>query len=419
MVIEHRLHDRLAIVEGAFDRERMHVRRTRRRHHPPLHVGNAAVRKQHDQIDIVETRKRIDRGAAGIARGGDHDGGALRAFRQHMIHQPRDQLHRDVLERERRAVKKFEHELAGAGLPQRHHGGMAERRVGFIGHAAEIGIGDFAAGERPDHLDGDFPIRPSEKSGDGLRRKLRPGFRHVEAAVAGKPGQHHVAETQGGGFPPRRNIPRQTALQRPGSRQAFDVYELLPFADDKARGTIKRFWGMGNAATEKRVAFVVPFTVRTVPASRDCHCPALAGHRYAAAFRFVIASNGPWRMRARCQAPRSNPFLRVKQEWIASAQGLLAMTAILNSTASHSRGATTPEVCWKLFALDSQRAQGMPDARCTRGLVRNVHEKVRTRAYRAAEAIRHSLRNGFTAYNALSPVIGFFATVALRIVPPT
>ena len=54
----------------------------------------------------------------------------------------------------------------------------------------------------------------------------------------------------------------------------------------------------------------------------------------------------------------------------------------------------------------------MPDARCTRGLVCNVHKKVRTRAYRAAEAIRHSLRNGFTAYLVLSPVIGFLATVA-------
>jgi hypothetical protein len=31
-----------------------------------------------------------------------------------------------------------------------------------------------------------------------------------------------------------------------------------------------------------------------------------------------------------------------------------------------------------------------------------VHRKVRTRAYRAAENIRHSLRNGFTAYNVLS-----------------
>ena len=45
----------------------------------------------------------------------------------------------------------------------------------------------------------------------------------------------------------------------------------------------------------------------------------------------------------------------------------------------------------------------MPDARCTRGLVCKVVQRMRTRAYRAAEAIRHSLRNGFTAYTALSP----------------
>ena len=49
----------------------------------------------------------------------------------------------------------------------------------------------------------------------------------------------------------------------------------------------------------------------------------------------------------------------------------------------------------------------MPDARCTRDLVSNVHKKVRPRAYRAAESIRHSLRNGFTAYNELSPENGF------------
>ena len=36
---------------------------------------------------------------------------------------------------------------------------------------------------------------------------------------------------------------------------------------------------------------------------------------------------------------------------------------------------------------------------------------MRTRAYRAAEAIRHSLRNGFTAYSVLSLVTGFLATI--------
>ena len=45
----------------------------------------------------------------------------------------------------------------------------------------------------------------------------------------------------------------------------------------------------------------------------------------------------------------------------------------------------------------------MPDARCTRGLVCKIVQRKRTRAYRAAENIRHSLRNGFTAYIALTP----------------
>src|SRR5690242_16305395 len=36
---------------------------------------------------------------------------------------------------------------------------------------------------------------------------------------------------------------------------------------------------------------------------------------------------------------------------------------------------------------------------------------MRTRAYRAAESIRHSLRNGFTTYSVLSLVIGFLATI--------
>ena len=48
----------------------------------------------------------------------------------------------------------------------------------------------------------------------------------------------------------------------------------------------------------------------------------------------------------------------------------------------------------------------MPDARCTRGLVcktgkENAHEHTGS-----AEAIRHSLRNGFTAYNVLSSATG-------------
>jgi hypothetical protein len=64
------------------------------------------------------------------------------------------------------------------------------------------------------------------------------------------------------------------------------------------------------------------------------------------------------------------------------------------------------EFCWRLLALENKEGAG--NAGCT--LHPRSHaqcaQKVRARAYRAAEAIRHSLRNGFTAYSALSPVNG-------------
>ena len=56
----------------------------------------------------------------------------------------------------------------------------------------------------------------------------------------------------------------------------------------------------------------------------------------------------------------------------------------------------------------------MPDARCTRGLVCMCTSKCAHEHTGEAENIRHSLRNGFTAYNVLSPENGSFASVAPR-----
>ncbi len=211
-------------------------------HHPALHIGDTPVWKQHDQIDIGKTGERIDRGAAGIAGGCDHDGGTLRPLRQHVIHQPRDQLHRDVLERQGRAVKQLQQELIGTDLIERHHCGMAECRVGFIGHAPEIRIGNLAADKRADHIDSDFPIRPAGKSSDGLRRKLRPGFRHVETAIAGEPGQHHVAETKGRGPPPvsKYSASNQPPKARHPAKPLISIDNITP-CRRQSRGTIKRF----------------------------------------------------------------------------------------------------------------------------------------------------------------------------------
>ena len=97
--------------------------------------------------------------------------------------------------------------------------------------------------------------------------------------------------------------------------------------------------------------------------------------------------------------------------WIASSQVLLAMTArefrfeCQNSGYASAFSRHDFARALRFVAPRKKREQGMPDARCTRGLVCKLHEKKRTRAYRAAENIRHSLRNGFTAYFALSPAI--------------
>ena len=55
----------------------------------------------------------------------------------------------------------------------------------------------------------------------------------------------------------------------------------------------------------------------------------------------------------------------------------------------------------------------MPDARCTRGPVCKMGEGNAHEQTGSAEAIRHSLRNGFTAYFELSSENrAFFASVA-------
>jgi hypothetical protein len=61
-----------------------------------------------------------------------------------------------------------------------------------------------------------------------------------------------------------------------------------------------------------------------------------------------------------------------------------------------------PGLCMNPLA-QKQRAQGMPGAQCARSLAckKQTHELVTTVT---PEITRHSPRNGFTAYFALSPV---------------
>ena len=57
---------------------------------------------------------------------------------------------------------------------------------------------------------------------------------------------------------------------------------------------------------------------------------------------------------------------------------------------------------------EKKRAQGRPGARCTRGLVRKLHKRKRTRAYRFSGNTPAFPAQWFTAYFVLSPVTGLF-----------
>src|SRR5438445_7292608 len=67
---------------------------------------------------------------------------------------------------------------------------------------------------------------------------------------------------------------------------------------------------------------------------------------------------------------------------------------------SRSRGAWRPS--FSMNFVPPEREQGMPGACCTRGLVCNVCIRCAHEHTGTAGALRHSLRNGLTAYAALS-----------------
>src|SRR6266436_6943640 len=66
----------------------------------------------------------------------------------------------------------------------------------------------------------------------------------------------------------------------------------------------------------------------------------------------------------------------------------------------------------KIVSPNNQRAQGMPGARCAHSLACKIKQAYELVTTVTPEIIRHSPRNGFTAYFALSSVTTLFDTVA-------
>jgi hypothetical protein len=206
MMVEHRFYKRLTVVERSFDGERVHIRIRRSRHHPALHVGDAALREKNHDIRLCAAPKSFDGGPAGIPRRRHDNGRAFIPLTQDMIHQPRNQLHRQVLEGECRPVKQLQHEKIRIELGQWRDRGMAKAAIGFPHHAREISFANCVSHKRADHFDRDLGVGPSGKILNGGAIERRPAFRDVKAAVAGKAREHHIDKIEWGSLAPRRDI---------------------------------------------------------------------------------------------------------------------------------------------------------------------------------------------------------------------
>ena len=121
------------------------------------------------------------------------------ALGQHAVHEARQQLHRHVLEGERRPVEQLEDPAVGLDLHQRRHRRMAEAGVGVARPCARSS----ARGIAPP-VNGWMTSTATSANGmpandgDRLRRQRGQVLRHVEPAVARQPGQQRRPRSPAG-----------------------------------------------------------------------------------------------------------------------------------------------------------------------------------------------------------------------------
>ena len=147
-IAEKRLHDGLRIVEGAFDGDGVDVFFLGRRHLLALNVADAPVREENEKLDVLAPAKGFHRSRAGVAGGCAENGGARTAPLQRPLHEARQDLHREILERERGAVKELKEEKVRPDLVKRSRLGMAEARVCVRNDGKKIRVTWIAAGVR-------------------------------------------------------------------------------------------------------------------------------------------------------------------------------------------------------------------------------------------------------------------------------
>ena len=189
-----RLEHRLGIIEVALNGDIKDIIGLHGGHLAPLDLGDAVVRMQNKNIEVVAVATPLDGRRAGVAGGGAHDHRPLTTLGQEMVEDTAQQLQRDILEGQGWTVKHFEQEVVGIELVERHHGIVAEGGVSVAHQTTEGVVINLAIDEGLHHTESDLGIRQPGHGREFVTRKLRDLLRHVETTIAGQASEHHLFE---------------------------------------------------------------------------------------------------------------------------------------------------------------------------------------------------------------------------------
>ncbi len=212
LVVEGGLDGALAVVEVAAHAEDADVVAALRDHLLALDVGDAVGGVEHDDAGVVAVREALERGLAGVARGGDQDqvvvgrGPRSRRSVERLREEQRQALQRHVLEGARRTVPQLEHPGAGHDLFDRRDALVVELRAVRVLHELVDALAGSVDAEAREHGGGAPPVRPRLEGEDLLEGEVRQLLGHVEPAARRDARDDHLGERASDGIEPARVV---------------------------------------------------------------------------------------------------------------------------------------------------------------------------------------------------------------------
>ncbi len=149
---------------------------------------------QHEQLDAREAAARLDGRRARVAGRGPDDGAAALPSVEKMLEERSEELQREVLEGERRAVEELHEPKPLVELGQRGDRRVVEACVGPLDQPRQGG----ALGRRPAETDDDLQrklgVAAAGEPPQRVAAHRRPRGGHIEAAVRRQSAQSDVVE---------------------------------------------------------------------------------------------------------------------------------------------------------------------------------------------------------------------------------